>query len=294
MELAHFDVADDLDLRSTVKGAKTPVTVGPGESWWSTRTPDGPGTLQLTRRSATSIEAAAWGPGAGWLLAQTPALLGERDDLDGFTPPRPLLDLWRRRPFRLARTDRPWDALVGAVFGQKVQTFHATRSRRALARRFGERAPGPRTAWLLPPPERVARLGYADFHRLGVERKRAESLIRAARELVRCDEFAGWEPADAVARLETVRGIGPWTTALVAATAWGDPDAVPVGDYHLPNTVAWALAREARATDERMLELLEPHAGHRWRVVRLAKASGSAPKYGPRLGLRGDGLHLGS
>jgi hypothetical protein len=66
-----------------------------------------------------------------------------------------------------------------------------------------------------------------------------------------------------------------------------------VGDYHLPNTVAWHLAREPRATDDRMLELLEPWAGHRWRVIRLAEASGGAPRYGPKLSLAGDGLHLG-
>ena len=62
--------------------------------------------------------------------------------------------------------------------------------------------------------------------------------------------------------------------------AWGDPDAVPVGDFHLPNTVSWALAAEDRGTDERMLELLEPYGGHRRRVVLLLKGAGiKAPKY---------------
>ena len=73
----------------------------------------------------------------------------------------------------------------------------------------------------------------------------------------------------------------------------GDADAVPTGDYHIPNTVAWVMAGEPRADDARMLELLEPYRGHRWRVIRLAKANGSAPKYGPRLSLRGDGLSRG-
>ena len=48
----------------------------------------------------------------------------------------------------------------------------------------------------------------------------------------------------------------------------GDPDAVAVGDYHLKNVVGYALAGEARATDERMLELLTPYAGQRGRVIR--------------------------
>ena len=47
--------------------------------------------------------------------------------------------------------------------------------------------------------------------------------------------------------------------------------------------VAWALVGEPRATDERMLELLEPYAGQRGRVVRLIKTAGlGAPKFGPR------------
>jgi 3-methyladenine DNA glycosylase/8-oxoguanine DNA glycosylase len=62
---------------------------------------------------------------------------------------------------------------------------------------------------------------------------------------------------------------------------------VSVGDFHIPNTVAWALAGEARGTDARMLELLEPYAGHRGRVCDLLAAGGiSAPKFGPRMPIR--------
>ena len=67
----------------------------------------------------------------------------------------------------------------------------------------------------------------------------------------------------------------------------GDPDAVSVGDFHIPHTVAWALAGEARGTDARMLELLAPFTGHRGRVCDLLAAGGiSAPKFGPRMPVR--------
>jgi 3-methyladenine DNA glycosylase/8-oxoguanine DNA glycosylase len=66
--------------------------------------------------------------------------------------------------------------------------------------------------------------------------------------------------------------------------AWGDPDAISIGDYHIPNLVAWALAGEPRADDARMLELLEPYRGQRGRVQRLLEVSGlRAPRYGPRM-----------
>lgn len=285
------EVPADLDLRNTVRGAKQPLMIGPSEAWWATRTPDGPGSLALERRSPTVVAATAWGPGATWLLEQAPLVLGLADDLDGFEPTGTVGEAWRRQPFRLARTDRPWDALVGAILGQKVQATRARQSRRAIARRFGERAPGPREGWLLPSPETVGSMSYADFHPTGVERKRAEIIIRTARELPRME--APQDPARFKARLQRVHGIGPWTANLVSAQVLGDPDAVPTGDFHIPNTVAWMLAGEARADDHRMLELLEPFSGHRWRVVRLAKANGAAPRYGPRLSLRGDGMSRG-
>ncbi|MEO6318842.1 MAG: DNA-3-methyladenine glycosylase 2 family protein, partial [Acidimicrobiales bacterium] len=59
--------------------------------------------------------------------------------------------------------------------------------------------------------------------------------------------------------------------------------AVSVGDFHVKNLVAFALAGEPRGSDDRMLELLEPFVGHRGRVCLLIESSGiSAPKYGPR------------
>ena len=77
-------------------------------------------------------------------------------------------------------------------------------------------------------------------------------------------------------------------------TGAGVPSAaVAVGDFHHKHTVSWALAREPRGTDERRLELLEPYRGHRWRVIRLVKSAGAAPRYGPRLSLEGDGLTRG-
>ena len=210
--------------------------MGPTEFRWNTRTPDGPGSLVLERVDASTVEVEAFGPGAEWMVAQAPRVLGRDDDLTGFVPPKgPLGDLWRRQPFLLGRTDRPWDALVGAILGQKVQARNARRSRRMLARRFGDPAPGPDGGWILPSPERTSELGYSDFHPLGVERKRAEILLRVAREMSRLQTLGAQPPAEVRSRLERIRGVGVWTSALVTATALGDPDAVPVGDFHLPN-----------------------------------------------------------
>lgn len=288
-----IEIPEWLNLPSTVRGSKMPIMVGPTETRWNTRTPAGPGTLHLQRVDDRRVEVEAWGPGADWMMQQAPKLLGHADDLTGFEPPPgPLADAWRVRPFLLGRTDRLWDSVIGGIFGQKVQVQNAVRARRMLAKTYGDPAPGPLGGWVLPSPERTAELGYADLHPFGVERKRAEILLRMAREMRWVTNLEHHTPTQVQLRLQRVRGIGPWTAAMVTATCMGDADAVPVGDFHLPNTVAWHLAGEERCDDERMLELLEPYAGHRWRVLRLAKSQGSAPKRGPRLSLTGDGLQM--
>jgi 3-methyladenine DNA glycosylase/8-oxoguanine DNA glycosylase len=74
--------------------------------------------------------------------------------------------------------------------------------------------------------------------------------------------------------------------------ALGDPDAVAVGDYWLKHVVSYALTGEARGTDERMLELLEPWRGQRGRVCRLlVSGAPRVPRFGPRLPLRAIARH---
>jgi 3-methyladenine DNA glycosylase/8-oxoguanine DNA glycosylase len=92
---------------------------------------------------------------------------------------------------------------------------------------------------------------------------------------------------DAYARVRALPLVGPWTAAEVGQRALGDPDAVSVGDFHLCHVICWALAGEPRGSDERMLELLAPYAGHRARVIRLIEAAGiHAPRRGPRMAPR--------
>ncbi len=269
--------------------------VKPDEVWWASRTPDGPGTLRMSRTAADRVESEAWGPGGDWMQQQAPAVAGAADDISGFTAHHDVLAtaIRRRGVYRFARTGRIFEAIVPAVLGQKVQTQMARRSWRGILSRFGDPAPGPTDLVLLPSPERFGELGYAAFHQVGVERRRATVLLRAARMAARIesDGTLGGD-TDGLAVVSTrvdrvihsIPGLGPWTSAYVRAMALGDPDAVMVGDFHLPNTVTWALAGEPRGDDTRMLELLEPYEGHRARAQRILKLSGAkAPRYGPRL-----------
>ncbi|MEA3055890.1 MAG: hypothetical protein QOD30_1322 [Actinomycetota bacterium] len=253
--------------------------------WRATRTPEGASTLSLVVNGGV-VEATAWGPGAGWTLEHLPDLLGHNDaTIDDFDPPPGLVrELHRTICLRIGRTLAVAEALVPSVLEQRVTGGQARRSWRLLVRRLGEPAPGPLQDLRLPPsPEVLAAAPSWVFHRAGVERSRAETITGAMRRATRVDEAVALPIVDAHARLRAFRGVGAWTANEVALVALGDPDAVSVGDFHLKNVVAYALAGEARATDERMLELLEPYRGHRARAIRVIESAGiGAPRFGPR------------
>ena len=267
--LAHGTGDPTIDLRA-------------GEVRLAFRTPGGPTAVRLRVAGADTLDAQAWGPGAEMAVAALGPLVGHDDHPEELVARHPLVRLLQRRMagVRFPRTGRPFDALLPAILEQKVTGSEARRSYRALIRRYGEPAPGPLGLMLAPLPEILASLPYHAFHPLGVERRRADVIRRAARIASRLDSA----PRDVVQRiLLSIPGIGPWTVAEVLRVSHGDPDAVSVGDYHLPHVVAWALAGEPRADDARMLELLEPYRGQRARVQRLIELSGIwPPKYGPR------------
>jgi len=150
--------------------------------------------------------------------------------------------------------------------------------------RFGTVAPGPRADLFVPPgPRELLDVPVWDWHRLGVDGKRQRAIRAAATVARRLEECVAMPPAAAMTRLRAVPGVGEWTAAETALRAFGDPDAVSVGDFHLANLVVHALTGRARGTDAEMLDLLAPWSGQRARVVRLIELSGLAPpKFGPR------------
>ena len=262
-----------------------------GSTWRATRTPDGPVTLFI-EAGRDRVRARAWGPGTGWALDRLGGLVGADDDPGALVPRHPAVAEAARRlaGMRIGRTGAVLESLVPAILEQKITGDEARRAYRALVRRYGEDAPGPPGLRLQPSAETLAALPYYAYHPLGVERRRADLIRAIGREAPRLERFAerasapDGDPGPAYATLRTFPGIGPWTAAEVGLRAFGDPDAVSVGDYHLPSMVTWALAGEPKGTDERMLELLEPYRGQRGRVLRLLELSGSGrPRRGPRM-----------
>jgi 3-methyladenine DNA glycosylase/8-oxoguanine DNA glycosylase len=267
-------------------GDPTLRITGPSDIWRATRTPDGPASFHLWLEGADLV-AEAWGRGASWALEHAPGFVGALDNDRGFSPADPFLsDLWRRfRGVRITCSARIIEALIPVILEQKVTGIESRRAWRKLVLAMAEPAPGPRSDLVLPPdPGAVADLAYFEFHPFGVERRRAELLVRVCRDAKWFEELTDLPTTEAESALGSIPGIGPWTVAEVSRIALGDADAVSIGDFHLPNIVCWALAGEPRGTDERMLELLAPYRGNRGRVQRLLEVSGiRARARGPRM-----------
>ena len=295
-----FAGAADIDLRLTL----APLRHGPqdptmrlaypsGDAWRALRTPLGPATAHYVRDGA-DIKVEAWGPGADWALDKAGDAIGATDDRASFAPADRLmrrLNLWRSG-LRMCRSNAIMQSLVPTILEQKVTTVEAHRAYRGLVYKYGELAPGPVRLFVPPGPELLASLPYEAFHPLGIEARRADFIRTACSYAKRLEETAEMPREDARKRLRALPGIGPWTVAEVERMALGDPDAVRPGDFHLPHTVAWVLAGERRADDERMMELLEPYRGHRARAALLIELSGNRPpRRAPRMRARDIARH---
>lgn len=258
-----------------------------GSLWRTTVTPGGAASYRLTQHGPREIACSAWGDGAEWVLASLPDLLGARDAPEDFEARHPLLARTHAAHpgLRIPRTNRVFEALAPAILEQKVTGKQARSAFRRLVLQYGDEPPGPVPEGMrLPPaPEVWRRIPSWDWHRAGVDPQRSRTLIAASRLSPRLEEAATMAPAQALARLQAVPGVGEWTAAEVAVCALGDADALSVGDYHVAAFVGWALLGRP-VDDAGMVELLEPWRPHRGRVIRLLELSGaSKPKFGPRM-----------
>ncbi|MDO5683062.1 MAG: DNA-3-methyladenine glycosylase 2 family protein [Propionibacteriaceae bacterium] len=273
------------------RGAGDPTHRHHGGRWFrATCTPEGPALLEVAEGRETV--ARAWGAGAVWVLDQLPALLGHHDDPSGFRPDHPVLrEAQRRFPgLRVGRTDAVWEALAPAVIEQKVTGKEAFAGFRWLVRRHGTPAPvppeHPAHDLVCPPdPDVWARIPSWEWLRAGIDGARSRTVVTAARRAGALERTLHVAAEEADRRLQSLPGIGPWTSAEVRQRAHGDPDAWSDGDYHVPGWITFALVGE-KLDNDAAREVLEPYRGHRYRVQQLIGLIGAGPeRRGPRRSL---------
>lgn len=269
-------------------GAHDPTTSWDGRNFWrAIRTDDGPATLHLIV-SRDAIDAEACGPGADAALRRVEFLVGEADTPPVLPAEHDAVARAHRKfgALRLGATKDPYHELLPAVLGQRVTAREAVTQWRQMCITMGEPAPamaGAPSLRMPPEPAVLSKQPYWVFHRLGIERRRANALIEVARHEGFLRRLVREAPPDATRQLQQIQGVGPWTAAVAGLPAFGDSDALCVGDFHAKNTVAFALTGAHRGTDEEMCALLSPYAPHRARVLRWLQLDGwNAPAHGPR------------
>jgi 3-methyladenine DNA glycosylase/8-oxoguanine DNA glycosylase len=260
---------------------------GDGTIWRTSLLPSGAVTARISRAAPNAVRCTAWGTGAEEFLEALPAMLGADDDASDFVPCEPTVAAAHRRVphLRLGRTGQVLEALIPAVLEQRVPGADAFRAWRVLVTKFGTPPPGPAPARMrVPPsPDVWRRIPSWEFHRANVDPGRARAIVSCAQRAPSLERLTTWPAPRAREALTSLPGVGVWTAAETAQRAFGDPDALSVGDYHIPKLIGWTLLGRPIA-DAEMVELLEPMRPHRHRVVRLLEASGLA--YEPRRGSR--------
>ncbi|OBH59050.1 DNA-3-methyladenine glycosylase [Mycobacterium sp. E2479] len=261
---------------------------GDGSIWRTSLLPSGSVTARISRIATNAVQGVAWGSGAQEFIETLPAMLGLEDDDSDFVPQHPTIAAaYQRVPhLRLGRTGLVLEALIPAIIEQRVPGADAFRSWRLLVTKYGTPAPGPAPEGMrvMPPAQVWRHIPSWEFHRANVDPRRAQAVVSCARRASSLERLVSWPTGRAREALMSLPGVGEWTAAETAQRAFGDADAVSVGDYHIPKMIGWTLLGRP-VDDAGMLELLAPMRPHRQRVVRLLEASGLAyePRRGPRL-----------
>ncbi|MBB2909641.1 AraC family transcriptional regulator of adaptative response / DNA-3-methyladenine glycosylase II [Streptosporangium becharense] len=138
------------------------------------------------------------------------------------------------------RVPGAWDGFevaVRAVVGQQISVAGARTILGRVAARAGRPIGGEEPAHLFPT---AAELAEADLGGLGLTGRRVATLKALAAKVAggEIDLDGAQEPAEVVARLMEIPGIGPWTGSYVALRALRDPDAWPAGDLGLRRAMA--------------------------------------------------------
>jgi AraC family transcriptional regulator, regulatory protein of adaptative response / DNA-3-methyladenine glycosylase II len=124
-----------------------------------------------------------------------------------------------------------------------------------------------------PKAEKVATFTQDDIAKLGIVSARANAIIAIAQKVAsgELDLSADAVVEDAIAALQTIKGIGPWTAHYIAMRALSWPDAFPPQDVailnalQLPNTKAGQ--RDADALAEAWRPWRSYAVMHLWRSL---------------------------
>lgn len=183
----------------------------------------------------------------------------------------------RQHGLRVPGAFSGFEVALRAILGQQVSVAAATTFAGRIAAAFGEpiETPFPELTTLAPTAERLASLGEVEMGGIGLTGARVQcvrTLAQAVAEGTLAFE-AGADPDETVARLEQLRGVGPWTAHYITMRALAWPDAFPHADLVLRKALGDVAPKAALEHSQSWRPWRAYAAMHLWRSVSQAPRS---------------------
>lgn len=178
-------------------------------------------------------------------------------------------------PIKPRRGVQPWQALVRSVAYQQLNG----RAAETIFKRFLALFPGS----AFPTPGQILEMTDMRLRSAGLSRakvaaikdiaaKTIEGVVPDRRATSKCSD------AEIIARLTTIRGVGPWTVEMLLMFTLARPDVLPVTDYGVRTGFAilhglkkLPAPKELLAYGERWRPFRSAAAWYLWRVVDMAR-----------------------
>ncbi len=185
----------------------------------------------------------------------------------------------RNGGLRVPQTATPWEALCWAITGQQISVSAAVSIRRKFIQAAG--AQHSTGLWCFPDAARVANIHMSRMRKAGFSETKARTLTGLARAVadgtLPLDDWRDKPVEEEIrARLQAIRGIGPWTVsyALLRGFAWLDGSLH--GDVAVRRNLQRLLRREDKLGEKETEEWLRPFApwralvaAHLWAMKRI-------------------------
>lgn len=166
----------------------------------------------------------------------------------------------RLRGLKPPRYRTLWEALVNAVVYQQVSLQAASAVVRRMIQAFGTplESEGARV-YLFPDADRVLGASDESLREMGLSAGKLATLRRAADAMdsgtLDSTTIEELPSSDASALLRNIKGIGPWTAAVVLLRGFGRLDVFPMNDSGVARNLALAAGEDAPDV-ARVLEIL--------------------------------------
>jgi AraC family transcriptional regulator, regulatory protein of adaptative response / DNA-3-methyladenine glycosylase II len=173
-----------------------------------------------------------------------------------------------------------FEIAVRTILGQQVSVKAATTLMGRFVQCFGEpiETPFPTLTHITPTAERVAQADIAAIASLGILATRAKTIVALAQAIAEqtLSLASGYPVEQAIAQLQDLPGIGPWTAHYIAMRVLSDPD------IFLPNDLGIRKAL-GETNLKRMLAIAAPWQPwrsyatlHLWKLLERGEVFGSA------------------